>query len=148
MSTHPEADAPPEPRGRSPLAVWVVAGAVVGAMVGMALVPDRRGCAMGIVTGAATELVVGLAVNRVFHRRQGTLATSAAALLCGLAAGTLAGFGMGHDVGPTGTAVGAIVGGLDAVLAWFLFPGHRPGPRQAEEPEEEVTDPDADLRED
>jgi peptidoglycan/LPS O-acetylase OafA/YrhL len=149
MSTPPEQETPKRPRGRSLLPVWVAAGAVVGAMVGMALVPDRRGCALGAVTGAVTELVMGLAVNRLFHRRQGTLATSAAALVCGLAVGTFAGVGFGRDVAPAGAAVGLIVGALDAVLAWLLFPERRLGPRTTEDfDDEEETDPDADLQDD
>jgi hypothetical protein len=133
--------------GRSPWLLWVLGGAVAGAIVGLAVTGEAHGFWPGALVGGATEGLLVLAVNLLFGGRQGNLWFGALAVLCGSAVGLLAGAVLTPSLLPS-VLIGTVVGVADAIFAWVIFPdGAAPGrglPEEAE-PDEDVGGPEDDF---
>jgi hypothetical protein len=143
MTTSGENPAPPlaegkKPSGRRMWLLWILGGAFLGAVVGLYLMPGTEGFYHGALLGAVIEAALVVVVNTIFGGRQGTLLVSGVAVACGVAAGTLASIVLRpNDANLSLAVLGLIVGVVDAIVAWVLFPGGAEQPPGEEEPAEE-----------
>jgi hypothetical protein len=112
-----------KPPGRRAWLLWVLGGAFLGAAVGLYLVPGSEGFYDGALVGGVIELLLVLAINALFGGRQGTLLVSGVTVACGLAIGALASLLLRpHDASLNLVMLGLVVGVVDGIVAWVLFP--------------------------
>jgi hypothetical protein len=149
MTSPEETPLPPSPAegrkppGRRAWLLWVLAGAFVGATVGLYLVPGSEGFYQGALAGGVIEALLVLAINTLCGGRQGTLLVSGLTVICGLAVGTLASVALRpNDPNLSLVLIGLVVAVVDGIAAWVLFPGgaEQPGLAMEEPIDDDLAD--------
>ncbi len=116
--------------------------AFAGGMLGLSLIAHSRGFWDGLLVAVAAQLLIRGVVRLLPGGRQDTVLGAALSAGAGAAVGTAVGLLAAAEYLGMLAVVGGLVGLLDGVVSWVVFPS-RPRTATAEEP---PTDPDADLR--
>src|SRR5262249_33437420 len=133
---HPIAPVPEESQeerstGRRAWPLWVLGGALVGAIAGLNVAEDRHhGFYLGAAVGTITEALIAVWVNQLPGGASGSLRMAFAAIATGIGIGAAAGTLIpAPDAGPDkghwltlGMVLGGLIGLLDRLIVWFGFP--------------------------
>ncbi|HMC65087.1 MAG TPA: hypothetical protein VKI65_09110 [Gemmataceae bacterium] len=127
----PGDESPERHAGRKRWPLWVLGGALIGAIAGMNLADDHRhGFYLGGLIGAITEALVAVWVNALPGGPSGSLRMAFAVVATGLGVGAAAGtIFSGQTAEPVsnywltlGIMLGGAIAVLDRVIVWFYYP--------------------------
>src|SRR5262249_53292359 len=127
----PGGESPEQHAGRKRWPLWVLGGALIGAIAGMNLADNHRhGFYLGGLIGAITEALVAVWVNALPGGPSGSLRMAFAVVATGLGVGAAAGtIFSGQTAEPDnnywltlGIMLGGAIAVLDRVIVWFYYP--------------------------
>jgi hypothetical protein len=121
----------------------LVLGAFAGGMLALSLTADPRGFWDGVMIGVGAQVLIRGVVALILRGRQDSLAGAVLSVAAGASVGAGVATLAASDHLVNLTIVGALVGAVDAVVSWVMFPT---GNRTPAAPDEPPADADDDLR--